>query len=267
MKNECNCKENWDKKCSIKCYDLVILNDYNPYGFGGRLKVYAEWGHFAEVYKWFVDVSKNDKKLVEYLKENYTGDSCYYNIGKWVKNITETKLHYIVIKEDELIKFVMNYLYWSYGVPSNLSNLIKKENNNNNINLKKLKDKYSKATIRVRTGQKQFREKFIKKYGYCQICGVDEVGLLIASHSKPYVKCNDEECIDVYNGLLLCKNHDGLYDKGYITFNDEGNIIISNKLTEKNIEKLGLNKDIKIELELQHKKYLAYHRENIFENS
>lgn len=53
---------------------------------------------------------------------------------------------------------------------------------------------------------------------------------LVASHIKPFKKSSDEEAYDPDNGLLLSQNMDGLFDKGYISFNNDGSIILSNKL-------------------------------------
>lgn len=69
--------------------------------------------------------------------------------------------------------------------------------------------------------------------------------------------------LDVYNGFLLLPNLDKLFDKGYISFDDEGKIMISDELN--NFEELGINKAMKIEIENKHKKYLLFHRENIFQ--
>ena len=60
----------------------------------------------------------------------------------------------------------------------------------------------------------------------------------------------------------MIPNLDKLFDRGYISFNDSGIILISTKL--KDIEILGLNKEMKIDIEDKHKNYLEYHRKNIF---
>jgi putative restriction endonuclease len=87
---------------------------------------------------------------------------------------------------------------------------------------------------------------------------------LVASHIKPFIKSNKEEAYDKYNGLLLSRNLDGLFDKGYISFNDNGKIICSKNLDTDltlTLNKYKLNDKI-----LHHKRleYLDYHRENVF---
>lgn len=63
----------------------------------------------------------------------------------------------------------------------------------------------------------------------------------------------------------MCPNHDKLFDKGYITFDDDGKIIISNRLKENNWVPLNVNSRMHIELIDDNKKYLKFHRENVFD--
>lgn len=73
-----------------------------------------------------------------------------------------------------------------------------------------------------------------------------------------------EERVDVNNGLLLCPNHDWLFDKGFISFDDNGVIMISGELRYNN--KLFMNIDDKqfIEISDKIKEYMQYHRTNIY---
>ncbi len=88
--------------------------------------------------------------------------------------------------------------------------------------------------------------------------------ILIASHIKPYIQCNDKEAFDVNNGLLLSKNMDSLFDNGYITFDDDGNIIASNKLDKDVIKYVSNFKLDKITLNKKRKDYMDYHRNYVF---
>lgn len=98
-------------------------------------------------------------------------------------------------------------------------------------------------------------------------CMVERIAypVLIASHIKPFIVCNDSEAYDVNNGFLLSKNIDSLFDLGYITFDTNGKIIFSKKLPNdvlKSVSNYSL--DI-IFLNEKRKKYLEYHRKNVFE--
>ena len=93
--------------------------------------------------------------------------------------------------------------------------------------------------------------------------GIKREELLIASHIKPWSKSNNNERLDIDNVLLLCPQHDILFDKGFISFSDEGNIIISSILNDDEFPSLNLSGNLRINVNEKQKKYLEYHRENI----
>ena len=117
--------------------------------------------------------------------------------------------------------------------------------------------------IKCRIGQGEFRDKLIKHWQGCSVTGLEQNDILIASHIKPWSQSDNEERLDPFNGLLLLPTLDKLFDKGYISFDDNGSILISKLLT--NYDILGINEDMKIKIEEEHKKYLNYHRNEIFE--
>jgi predicted restriction endonuclease len=88
--------------------------------------------------------------------------------------------------------------------------------------------------------------------------------MLRASHIKPWRACNNEERLDHFNGLLLMPNLDLAFDNGLITFNKEGEIIISDILSNSDADLLGLKSNIRVKLNPRHQPYMQYHRESIF---
>ena len=54
--------------------------------------------------------------------------------------------------------------------------------------------------------------------------------LLNASHIKPWAVCSDQERLDTFNGFLLSPTYDKAFDNGYISFNDEGIILLSTEI-------------------------------------
>ena len=72
---------------------------------------------------------------------------------------------------------------------------------------------------------------------------------------------NDDEMLDVKNGILLSPLYDFLFDKHLVTFDDEGRLLVSSKINSQNVEKIGLSKDIKITLSEWIKRYFSLHRE------
>lgn len=122
-----------------------------------------------------------------------------------------------------------------------------------------------KAIINVRVNQGIFRDLLLKRYNRCCLCRVENRTLLIASHIKPWIESEPKEKLDVDNGFLMCPNHDRLFDKGYITFDNDGKIMISDRLTENDRVFLNVNCRMHIELTERNKRYLKFHRENIFD--
>ncbi len=127
--------------------------------------------------------------------------------------------------------------------------------------------KEKEAVVKVRGNQGEFRRRILNKFGFkCCICGIKVKDMLIASHIIPWSKSNEEDKVSRYNGLLLCANHDRLFDEGYISFKDNGQIMISKLLTRADVTTLGL-KGIKIEVDEENKPFLKYHRENVFKDN
>ena len=99
---------------------------------------------------------------------------------------------------------------------------------------------------KIRIGQGQFREGLIHKYGSsCMICGIRNKNLLRASHIKPWAKSNWIEKADVNNGLLLCCNHDALFDRHLFTVKDSGELVFSQTLSLEEITYLFPNPNLK----------------------
>ena len=99
--------------------------------------------------------------------------------------------------------------------------------------------------------------------------GVDDTRFLIASHIKAWSECaTNAERLDGYNGLLLSPNADKLFDKGFISFADDGSLLISSQMDPKMLTKLGIAIGINVgAFTAQQKQYLAYHRANTFKAS
>ena len=119
--------------------------------------------------------------------------------------------------------------------------------------------------IKARLAQGKFRKDVLKLYPSCPLTGLDIEPLLIASHIKPWSKCNNEERLDPSNGLMLAPNIDALFDSGLITFETDGTIKISPKIDPENQERLGIFPDMKLKIEPESEKYFEYHRSHVFQ--
>jgi hypothetical protein len=52
--------------------------------------------------------------------------------------------------------------------------------------------------------------------------GITDPALLRASHIVPWSDCNDDQRLDVHNGLLLSALWDATFDQGLVSFADDG---------------------------------------------
>ncbi|WP_253701370.1 HNH endonuclease [Bacillus sp. FJAT-29814] len=117
--------------------------------------------------------------------------------------------------------------------------------------------------IKSRIGQSTFKEKLLKRECKCAICGVADRNFLIGSHIKPWSKSNNAERLDVNNGLLLCPNHDALFDKGYISFDEDGQLVLSSQLDDTTKIFMNIQRPFRIEMTVEMKKYIKYHYDHI----
>jgi|WetSurMetagenome_2_1015567.scaffolds.fasta_scaffold00682_11 hypothetical protein len=121
------------------------------------------------------------------------------------------------------------------------------------------------SIIKSRIGQGIFRERVIELWGGCSVSSLSKPSLLRASHIKPWRDCSNQERLDPMNGLLLHPVLDHLFDAGFITFDDNGEIIISDMLSESDIEILHIDRNSKLrKVPDELVKYMRYHREEIF---
>lgn len=120
--------------------------------------------------------------------------------------------------------------------------------------------------IKARIGQGAYRDKIIAKYSRCVISNIDDTRILIASHIKPWISSNNDERVSRHNGLLLAPTYDKLFDKGFISFRDSGQIILSNHFSDDNFKKIGLctGDKFKIGYSAEMKSFLEYHRDVVF---
>lgn len=131
--------------------------------------------------------------------------------------------------------------------------------------LKALDKTDQESVVKSRIGQGIFRDGLIKLWGGCSVTGLSNLSLLRASHVKPWRDCSNHERLDPMNGLLLHPALDHLFDAGFITFDDGGNIRISGRLSESDIEILHISRDWKLrKIPDGLAKYLSYHREKVF---
>ena len=121
------------------------------------------------------------------------------------------------------------------------------------------------ATVATRVGQDKFREKVIKYWKTCAVTGCNVTSILKSSHVKPWAVSDALERLDAFNGFLLIPNLDALFDAGFISFTDEGAILIAPVLSAETYESLGVPPEMRLrKVNTAHLPYLRYHRERVY---
>jgi hypothetical protein len=119
----------------------------------------------------------------------------------------------------------------------------------------------------VRTKQRLFRERLIGVEKGCRLTGIEDLRFLRASHIKPWADSTHSERVDGENGLLLAPHADLLFDRGWISFSKEANLIVAQDLP------LNVQNSLKLDLRQgraygsfsqRQMEYLEFHRDTVF---
>lgn len=122
--------------------------------------------------------------------------------------------------------------------------------------------------VTQRIGQDIFREALLDYWGgCCAVTGIALTPVLRASHMKPWAQCeNDAERLNVFNGLLLVANLDALFDRGLISFEDTGAVLISPRVSEECRTQLHLSAELRLRwVASHHMPFLSWHREQLLD--
>jgi hypothetical protein len=97
------------------------------------------------------------------------------------------------------------------------------------------------AIIRARRGQGLFKQRVMEIENHCRITRVTNPVHLVASHCKPWRDSNNQERLSGDNGLLLTPSIDHLFDRGFIGFEDNGELIISPVAHRPSLDRMGID--------------------------
>jgi len=181
----------------------------------------------------------------------------------WVGNISSNEFYWKSDAGKHREKIAWNNFYDLQLENSSQEQL--EEDLSNITNDDSLSDTDKLTFIKARKGQGKYRDSLIKYWGSCAVTGCENKSILRASHIKPWKNSNNKERLSTFNGLLLTANFDLLFDQGLITFCNQGNIIISNNLDEKTQSILGVDRDITIDLTVEHLPFMEFHRDKVFQ--
>lgn len=119
------------------------------------------------------------------------------------------------------------------------------------------------ALILARRGQGRFRDDLLDIWKGCAVTGIRQTQVLRASHIKPWRESNDFERLDPNNGLLLNALLDALFDRGLISFNSEGKLLVSGTISIAERQRLQIDQDhfnLLLTLNDAQRAYLGDHR-------
>lgn len=130
----------------------------------------------------------------------------------------------------------------------------------------RIPDTTRQALVLARRGQGLFKDRVREIERACRITGVDRAEHLRASHCKPWRDSTNDERLDGENGLLLTPNADHLFDRGFIGFEDDGDVLISPVAHLESLARLGINPGRPPNVgrfSQGQRRYLEFHRENV----
>jgi putative restriction endonuclease len=134
----------------------------------------------------------------------------------------------------------------------------------------KIPETQREAIIQARVGQGRFRANVQGVERACRMTKVERLEHLVASHTKPWRDSTNEERLDGENGLLLTPTIDHLFDKGFISFENSGDLIVSPVADRPSLLKMGIRPEGKVNVGVfseGQRVFLDYHRENVLRMS
>ena len=233
-----------DNRCFSKCYVQTTIQNKN---LAKQLWADANEGTTRDLLIIFYDI----KPFYLNLKTSHT---------RLIDPTMPKEYNFPIIRIDEK---KIDYLFLAYG--------------GIDVALNNISEKYLDTTLPTnvlvvlekgesmrRKGQDRFRDMVLENYHEkCAICNISEKALLEASHIITVKNFDTAGAID--NGICLCILHHKMFDKGYLSFNNEYKVILTDKVISKHLQNSCINDRI-TELtckKLPSKKYLRAHRMNL----
>jgi putative restriction endonuclease len=137
-------------------------------------------------------------------------------------------------------------------------------------NDRRLAETEREALVLSRRGQGLFRANVQLLERACRVTKVERREHLIASHVKPWRDSSNDERINGENGLLLTPSIDHLFDKGFISFENGGELIVSPVADPVSLRRMGITIDTTVNVGAfseGQRQFLEYHRDNVLRMS
>ncbi len=118
---------------------------------------------------------------------------------------------------------------------------------------------------KARRGQGIFKANVRQVETECRVTGVENIKHLRASHIKPWAAADNYEKLDGFNGLLLSPHVDHLFDRGFISFANSGEVLVSKDLNTVVLQQWSLDRERNVGgFRREQQGYLEYHRDAVF---
>lgn len=130
-----------------------------------------------------------------------------------------------------------------------------------------LQETIREQLVMARRGQGKFKENVRQLERACRITKVDRIEHLRASHIRPWRDADNALRLSGENGLLLTPSIDHLFDRGFISFEDKGRLLISPIADSISLNRMGIETERRVDVgdfTAEQKKQLEYHRSNVF---
>lgn len=194
--------------------------------------------------------------------------SNYYDI---LRSLGLPNISYLsVLKLRDEADHLLYYYKIFIDYKSDLVNYVMKseeEQENRITNDNGISKKVKESLIKSRIGQGDYRRKLLEECCFCPFTKVTDERLLVASHIKPWALATDDEKIDPKNGFMFTPTYDRLFDRGFISFEDDKTLMVSPWISPMNQKRLGIYNGKHVDelpLDEKRKEYLRFHREYIF---
>lgn len=132
---------------------------------------------------------------------------------------------------------------------------------------KTLSETTRQAVVLARRGQGLFKQNVMKRELSCRLTNVDRPEHLRASHCKPWRDSTNDERLSGENGLLLTPDADHLFDRGFLSFDDNGDVLVSPVAHVLSLSRMGLDPSTLKNVgsfTTGQKGFLAFHRAEVF---
>lgn len=234
-----------------------------PLEFGAKSNQWHKNGYLVKIRWEMLDTPFRPKEYINQIKNllptkysplRDTGDG---NQGIYLAAITEAL-------SDQLIALINQKNDYVKPDIEDTIKEVEEEEEQEIIESSNMAPREKEQLIKARRGQGKFRSHVQKIEKSCRITKINDLKFLTASHIKPWSKSNNLEKLDGNNGLMLSPHIDRLFDQGWISFEDNGDVLLAKDLPKSIFDLWGINVRNVGEFNQKQRIYLAYHRSNRF---